>query len=702
HDSSFAAQLANARSKVAGCQEKLSQAQAKTASFRAGVAANHAVKSILSLNKKGVYGTVAELGQVKKKYALALERSAGQKMQHLVVDNDRTASECIAHLQKNRLGHAAFIPLNKIKYQDISAEDQKLLKAESGKGSDSGVHDFALRLVSFDVQFKPVFAHVFGNTLVVENLDVARRIGIGRVKMAALDGAIAEGSGVMRGGYFSDKNMLGFKEQDVLEELEKGSQELEELQKVVGSVQMKREANEQEISGLRKKRAELEAEVITLEKTLHLDTADLDASEDTRKQSQQQLKNAEEKLLQLGKEITAANKDLAEAKSRKQILRAEITTLRDPRLLAQLQAFEASRQKTREELLRLESDLKNMNSNVQQMLAPEQEKVKEIMKQHEKEESLFKQELKTLTEEITVKEGELINKEKESSQFYARYRELFNQREKLSTEITKAENEVEQAREKARTHERELNLTSLKNAEVKAKLAGLQEEFARYPGVQLLEGKSPSQLEEEIRKLETVLTQMSAVNLRALEIYEEIEKEYGKLVEKKDELDKEKIEIMSMMNEIETKKKDHFMKTFDLVHENFQRIFGNLFSKGKASLVLENPQEPFADGLSIKVKLTGNRYMDIKSLSGGEKTLTALAFIFSIQEHQPASFYILDEIDAALDKHNSDRLSKLVRSYSDGAQYILISHNDSVIAEADTLFGVSMLDGVSKVTSLRI
>ena len=94
--------------------------------------------------------------------------------------------------------------------------------------------------------------------------------------------------------------------------------------------------------------------------------------------------------------------------------------------------------------------------------------------------------------------------------------------------------------------------------------------------------------------------------------------------------------------------------------------------------------------------------MDIRSLSGGEKTLTALAFIFSIQEHQPASFYVLDEIDAALDKHNSETLSKLVRSYADRAQYILISHNDAVISEADTLFGVSMNDGVSKVTSLKV
>ena len=118
--------------------------------------------------------------------------------------------------------------------------------------------------------------------------------------------------------------------------------------------------------------------------------------------------------------------------------------------------------------------------------------------------------------------------------------------------------------------------------------------------------------------------------------------------------------------------------------------------------MLDNPDKIFEDGLSIKVNIVGNRFMDIKSLSGGEKTLTALSFIFAIQEYQPASFYILDEIDAALDKHNSETLSKLIRSYSNGAQYIMISHNDSVISEADTLFGVSMQDGVSKVTSLRI
>ncbi|MBU0536049.1 MAG: AAA family ATPase, partial [Nanoarchaeota archaeon] len=136
---------------------------------------------------------------------------------------------------------------------------------------------------------------------------------------------------------------------------------------------------------------------------------------------------------------------------------------------------------------------------------------------------------------------------------------------------------------------------------------------------------------------------------------------------------------------------------------NFQTIFSALSTKGEASLVIENEEMPFEGGLMIKVKLSGNKFMDIRSLSGGEKTMTALAFIFAIQEHDPASFYVLDEVDAALDKKNSEKLSQLVSKYSERAQYILISHNDGVIIQASTIYGVSMDEhGRSQVVSLRI
>ena len=140
------------------------------------------------------------------------------------------------------------------------------------------------------------------------------------------------------------------------------------------------------------------------------------------------------------------------------------------------------------------------------------------------------------------------------------------------------------------------------------------------------------------------------------------------------------------------------------INKNFENIFSQLSTKGTtAKLVLENPETPLEEGVQIMVKIAQNKYLDIKSLSGGEKTMTALSFIFSIQEHDPASFYLLDEVDAALDKKNSEKLAELVRKYSTKAQYIVISHNDSVISGSDKLYGVSMhKDGISHVVSLEV
>ncbi len=696
-DSSFASQLANARKKLVELQEKEAKLNAKTLTVQAGLANNKALQSILSNKKKfdGVYGTVAELGQATKKYAEALEAAAGGRMQHLIVDSDKTAAECINYLKTNKLGSASFIPLNKIRSIDINGEDKKLI-------STKGVHDFALNLITFKSQFQKAFSYVFGNTLIVDDIETARSVGIGRIKIATLDGNIAEASGAMHGGFNTRKSSVGFQEKDSLAELEKVEEEVSTTQSILANIEIKREANEKEITFLRTKKAELEGEVIALEKMLHLQTDDLDASTGLKTEIFTRLGTVNSDLNTIQKDITHINRDLAAAKTDKQLLRDQVSELRNPRLLAQLSAFEEAKQQSREEMLRLESDLKNSALHIEQLLGPEQLKIKEIIKQHDKEESSFVEEIKSLGGKTDQAEAELKEKEKASKEFYAKYHQLFGEREKVNTEINKSENEVETIREKARSSEREVNLVSLKNAEIKAKLAGLNEEFSRYKDVEILEHVSAQDIQKEINKFEVMLAQMSAVNMKALEVYEQIEKEFTDLMKKKEELTGEKTDVLTMMNEIETKKKDHFLKTFQRVNENFQRVFESVYTKGKAYLQLDNAQNPFDDGLSIQVKISGNRFMDLKSLSGGEKTLTALAFIFAIQEFQPATFYILDEIDAALDKHNSEKLAKLIRSYSERAQYIVISHNDSLIAEADTLFGVSMVDGVSKVTSITI
>jgi chromosome segregation protein len=280
---------------------------------------------------------------------------------------------------------------------------------------------------------------------------------------------------------------------------------------------------------------------------------------------------------------------------------------------------------------------------------------------------------------------------------------LFDKRTKLSDEQQKTESKFREKEDKRRDLEQKNNGYGLEVARLKAEIAGLEEEDSQYAGVEPYKNKSLDDVMLEIKQFERMQDSFGAVNMKALEIYETVEREYSELVTKKDKLGKEREDVLVMINEIDDKKKELFGRSFEVVSENFQNIFEMLSTKGKAFLELEDKKDPFNGGLTIKVKLTGKKYLDIRSLSGGEKTMTALAFLFAVQEYEPANFYILDEVDAALDKHNSEKLAKLIRAYCRNAQYLIISHNDGVISEADNLYGVSMNEhGMSKVTSLKV
>ncbi|MBR9703658.1 AAA family ATPase, partial [Candidatus Woesearchaeota archaeon] len=280
---------------------------------------------------------------------------------------------------------------------------------------------------------------------------------------------------------------------------------------------------------------------------------------------------------------------------------------------------------------------------------------------------------------------------------------LFDKRTKLSDEQQKTESKHREQDDRRRDLEQKNNGYGLEVARLKAEIAGLKEEDGHYEGVDPYKNKPLDDILLEIKQFERMREGFGAVNMKALEIYETIENEYHELVTKKDKLGTEREDVLVMINEIDDKKKDLFGRTFEVVNENFQNIFEMLSTKGKAFLDLEDKKDPFNGGLTIKVKLTGKKFLDIRSLSGGEKTMTALAFLFAVQEYEPANFYILDEVDAALDKHNSEKLAKLIRAYCRNAQYLIISHNDGVISEADNLYGVSMNEhGMSKITSLKV
>ncbi|NCN86911.1 AAA family ATPase [archaeon] len=159
---------------------------------------------------------------------------------------------------------------------------------------------------------------------------------------------------------------------------------------------------------------------------------------------------------------------------------------------------------------------------------------------------------------------------------------------------------------------------------------------------------------------------------------------------------------MKIIHKIDVEKKKVFVKTVEELNQKFERNFSQISTKGQVYLEMQNKKEPFEGGIDVILKTGHGKYFDIKSLSGGEKTMVALSLIFAIQELKPYYFYILDEIDAALDKRNASRLAEFLKKYAQKGQYVVISHNDEIITNAATLFGVSMHEGISKLTTLRV
>ncbi|MEK6949906.1 MAG: AAA family ATPase, partial [Nanoarchaeota archaeon] len=699
-DSMLVAKLIESRKRLAASEEEMGKLKVKELSSIELSHSDIAVKKIIELKKSNprIYGTVAELGNVKSRYALALEIAAGNKLKSVVVEDDKIASECIKYLKENKLGVVTFYPLNKIKPNSSSLEIKKLSESR-------GSHGLAIDLIEFEGKFKRVFEQVFSDTIVVDNIDVARRLGIGSAKFVTIDGDVAEKSGAMRGGFrMARKHSIGFREQDVLKEMEKNEQEVEESRGIISVLEKRRAENEEQITRLRAHKAAVEGEAIKMEKSLHLEASDLEASEGRKAELQELEKETDKKIRLVQEKIANLNSELAAIKTEKQNLRLNISQLSNPALLAELNAFEQKLKELDESVIRIDSEIKNINTHSESIYRNDLEKSDKIIKQLDKENDDFNSELKKLTEEIKQKNKELNEREALAQEFYAKFKELFHERAEIDKEIQKNLGIMGSRQDESRKVEVRANTLSLKAAEVISILSGLNFEFQQYEGVKLDLSKSEDQLKNDIRKFEDMKEQIGSVNMRALEIYEEAEKHYNELADKKDKLGTEKEDVVKMMDEIESKKKYLFMKVFHVINETFQRFFTMLTTKGAAAtLVVENEENPFEAGVRINVKITGSKFLDIRSLSGGEKTMTALAFIFAIQEHEPASFYVLDEVDAALDKHNSEKFAKLIRQYSNKAQYLIMSHNDAVISEADSLYGISMNEhGISQVVTLRV
>ncbi|MEM4325680.1 MAG: chromosome segregation SMC family protein [Candidatus Pacearchaeota archaeon] len=530
--------------------------------------------------------------------------------------------------------------------------------------------------------------------------------------------------------------------------LEKVRSLLKEKKALLGSLLKKEIELEKTISS---NESEIELQKDMLEKILKLDICPLCKNRITPEHIGTIKKDVESKTILLKKEIENSNKELREIYQKKEVITNDIENLiqeiskieLDIAKLKSISEKRASLNILEEKIKETRKDVENMekrreeilklieeNSNIEEkyeilkiemreilMMEKENiepeieskkreiEKLKIYLKQtNEKEEEIIKQK-SAIINLINEKEKSFYEKKKQEEALKKRFEEILNKRDSIYSEIKKKESEVFTKRQEIRRLEEEVNEIRINKARIDAELKSLESEMSEFSGVEIIKA-SREILNQKLLKVQEDLSKIGNVNLRALEVYDAVKKEYDSIKQKLEVILKEKEEIGRVISEIDSKKKRVFFQTMKKINELMTRNFFQLSSKGEAFLEVENKDNPFEDksGVYIVVKTGHGKYFDAKSLSGGEQTLLALSLIFAIQEYKPYYFYLFDEIDAALDKKNSERLAGLLNKYMVKGQYIIITHNDEVISRATNIYGVTMpgSDGVSKITSIKI
>ncbi|HDJ96662.1 MAG TPA: hypothetical protein ENG45_01160, partial [Candidatus Aenigmarchaeota archaeon] len=277
--------------------------------------------------------------------------------------------------------------------------------------------------------------------------------------------------------------------------------------------------------------------------------------------------------------------------------------------------------------------------------------------------------------------------------------ELKKSREELEKKLAELKSKREELFEKKSELEEEANKLRIERARVEAETEKYKMEVEKFGKVEYVD-EDPSLLEKRIREIKHELNKIGLVNMKAVEEYEKFKNEFDELKKKYEKIVEEKKAVVDMIDRIEARKKEVFFDCMNKISFFFNEMFKQL-TGGSARLELEDPND-LESGLIIKANPSGKRVLNIDAMSGGEKALTALAFLFAIQRYKPAPFYVLDEVDAALDKVNSIKVAKLIKELSKKAQFIVITHNDATIKEADRVYGVTMRNGESKILGLEL
>ncbi|MGB5712236.1 MAG: chromosome segregation protein SMC, partial [Waterburya sp.] len=688
-------------------QRELDKLEAKTQAQQE-VQGTYASKIILNSNLSGIEGLVVQLGQVEQRYRLALETAAGGRLGFIVVESDRVAAQGIELLKRERGGRATFLPLNKIKAPHIG----NMATMRFGRG----FIDLAVNLVECDPRYDEIFAYVFGNTIVFDSLDNAR-FSLGKHRIVTLEGEILEVSGAMTGGSKSSRSSLHFggmanRESGQVEALK---ERLVEIERILNNYDQTIADQLAQIKDL--------AEELTEARQLGRDNKLL--SEQLEKEIKRltgqrellinQLHNNRQERDNIQSRLELLNREIPEQEARLQELQQQLKTLEESHDQSEWQQVRTVITSQEEQLSQQEQALRQAETQLLELTSKYQrlsEKIAEaeqytIQLNNEQEEIKLKQ--TSINDQLTEIAQKISTYQVELEQLSAKLGETKQERDRL-------ENQLKELRDYHQKQAWKLERLQSAQQERQTTLQTLQQQIAEQEqelpdpipeiiqlvnedGIEAGESitfanlqEQVEQLQRQIRNGEKRLEAMEPVNMLALEEYEKTEARLQELSHKLDTIEAERTELLLRVEKFTTLRLRAFKESYNAVNENFQKIYAEL-SDGDGHLQLEDENDPFNGGLNLVAHPKGKAVQKLSSMSGGEKSLTALGFIFSLQKYRPSPFYAFDEVDMFLDGANVEKLSRMVKKQAQSAQFIVVSLRRPMIEASERTIGVTQARG---------
>ena len=665
------------------------------------------VRSVMKAGISGLRGVVAELMDVPKEYTLAVETALGANLQNIICNTDDDAKRGVNYLKENKGGRATFLPIATIK--GVKPADTSLVSG------DPGFVDLAQNIVNYNDEFAAIYSYLFRKIAIAKDMDSAIRLskkGSGLIFVTP-EGEIVTPQGGITGGTFKNKtanildrkaeiNELAGKINSLERKVEEDTRTLEEKRGKMTSLQNE----EQRLNG-EKHRLDIEinsliTDIKAITESLNKEKLNIDRYEDEISRINNQLSEAgdmkarqEKRIGEIADEVEIVNREIEEALKQIEERRLKTEACSEAVTAARISLNEIETRGESQKMLseRVEDQVESYKSQISEkesaltalgeeraaLIKASEEQIDvgdKLTEKQSMEESLVN--LQSERETIINELSEIETKQTETNQ---KLNDLRDEKYQIEIKVARGETQLETMKEKLWE---EFEITY-------AQAADLREDDFVY-----------SRATREAREIRSRMRELGDVNVGAIAEYEQVSERYEFLTVQRDDINQAKMELLALIDELDKTIKVKFKENFDKVVDNFQEIFVELFGGGQAELRLENEEEPLNSGIDIVAQPPGKKLQNINLMSGGEKTMTAIALMFAVLKTKPTPFCILDEVEAALDDNNIDRFANYLKNFHE-IQFALVTHQKATMEHADVLYGVTMPEhGISRMLSLRL